>query len=353
MPGEKTEQPTPKRIKDARKKGQVFKSNDLTQAFLFLTAAGILVTTGGSLVLELKALLIQFFQPDVLTGEMRSDELLRRTGDAWFRGLLSMAPLMAALCVVAACVTFLQVKALFAPEVLKPKFEKINPAKNFENLFLKPRAYLNLLKNIVKFAIVTALVFYMLKSSLGDIALSVRMDLNQTAAMAGTLLSGLLLRLGGVFIILGAADFMIEKRLYMKGMMMSKYEVQKEYKEDEGDPTIKHIRRQLHEEVLSHDMMTNAAEADVIVINPTHIAVAVRYDEETMDAPIVTAKGQVLIAQKIVEVAKKNHVPIMRNVPLAWGLYEIELGQEIPEELYDTVAEVLNWVYQLAQERAE
>jgi flagellar biosynthesis protein FlhB len=264
-----------------------------------------------------------------------------------------MAPLMAALCVVAACVTFLQVKALFAPEVLKPKFEKINPAKNFQNLFLKPRAYLNLLKNIVKFAIVTAIVFYMLKSSLSDIALSVRMDLNQTAAVAGTLLSGLLLRLGGVFIILGAADFMIEKRLYMKGMMMSKYEVQKEYKEDEGDPTIKHIRRQLHEEVLSHDMMTNAAEADVIVINPTHIAVAVRYDEETMDAPIVTAKGQVLIAQKIVEIAKKNHVPIMRNVPLAWGLYEIELGQEIPEELYDTVAEVLNWVYQLAQERAE
>jgi type III secretion YscU/HrpY family protein len=353
MPGEKTEQPTPKRIKEARKKGQVFKSNDLTQAFLFLTAAAILVTTGGSLVLQLKTLLIQFFQPDVLTGELKPDELLRRTGEAWFHGLLSAAPLMGGLCVVAVCVTFLQVRALFAPEVLKPKFDKLNPAKNFQNMFLKPRTYLNLLKNIVKFVIVTVIVYYMLKSSIADIALSVRMDLNQTAAVAGTLLSGLLLSLGGVFIILGAADFMIERRLYMKGMMMSKYEVQKEHKEDEGDPTIKHMRRQLHEEVLSQDMLSNAAHADVIVVNPTHIAVAVRYDEKTMDAPTVTAKGQLQIAQKIIEAAKKNHVPIMRNVPLAWGLYEIELGQQIPEELYDTVAEVLTWVYQLAQESAK
>lgn len=135
----------------------------------------------------------------------------------------------------------------------------------------------------------------------------------------------------------------------MKGMMMSKYEVQKEHKEDEGDPTIKHMRRQLHEEVLSQDILSNAAHADVIIVNPTHIAVAVRYDEKTMDAPTVTAKGQLQLAQKIIEAAKTNHVPIMRNVPLAWGLYEIELGQQIPEELYDTVAEVLTWVYQLAQ----
>ncbi len=94
----------------------------------------------------------------------------------------------------------------------------------------------------------------------------------------------------------------------------------------------------------------NAAQADVVVVNPTHIAVAVRYDEKTMDAPVVTAKGQVRIAEKIVEVAKKNHVPIMRNVPLAWGLWEVQLGREIPEDLYDTMAEVLNWVYQLAEE---
>jgi len=350
--GEKTEQPTPKRIKEARKKGQVFKSNDLTQAFLFLTASGILVVTGASLVNELKGLLNEFFQPAVLTGKLSSDELLRRTGHAWFRGLLYTAPLMGALCVVAASVTFLQVQALFAPEVLKPKLDKINPVKNFQNIFLKARTYINLLKNVVKFVVVTALIYYTLKWSLRDVALLVSMDLNDAASLAGALMSSLLLRLGGVFIILGAADFMIEKRQYMKGMMMSKYEVQKEYKEDEGDPTLKHRRKQLHEEILSEDMMYNAAHADVVVVNPTHIAVAVRYDDRTMNAPIVTAKGQVRIAQKIVEMARKNRIPVMRNVRLAWGLYEVELGQEIPEELYDTVAEVLTWVYQLAQEEA-
>src|SRR5262249_12511273 len=154
-------------------------------------------------------------------------------------------------------------------------------------------AYLNLLKNIVKFVVVTVLIYYTLKSSLRDVVLSVRMDLNATAALAGNLMSGLLIRLGGAFIILGAADFMLEKKQYMKGMMMSKYEVQKEYKEEEGDPTIRQMRKHLHEEILSEDMMHNAARADVIVVNPTHIAVAVRYDDGTMNAPIVTAKGQV------------------------------------------------------------
>jgi flagellar biosynthesis protein FlhB len=349
MSGEKTEQPTPKRIKEARKKGQVFKSNELTQSFLFLTAAGILVATGGSMITSLKALMTEAFQPQMLTGQLRPDELLRRTGDAWFRGLIQTAPLMGALCVVAGAVTFLQVKALFAPEVLKPKLDKINPLKNFQNMFFKAKTYVGLVKNIVKFAIVAALIYFTLKSSVRDVALSARMELTDSAVLAGSLMSSLLLRLGAVFIILGAADFAIERKQYMKGMMMSKYEVQKEYKEDEGDPNIKYMRRQLHEEILSEDMMGNAAVADFIVVNPTHIAVAVRYDEKTMNAPLVTAKGQVLNAKKIVEVAKANRVPVIRKVSLAWSLYEVDPGQEIPEDLYDAVAEVLNFVYQLAE----
>ena len=136
----------------------------------------------------------------------------------------------------------------------------------------------------------------------------------------------------------------------MKGQMMSKYEVIKEYKEDEGDPLIKGQRRQLHEELLSEDVLANAAKADVIIVNPTHIAVALRYDEQTMDAPTVTAKGEVFVAQKIIEIAKSNRIPVLRNVSLAWSLYALELGVEIPEELYDTVAEVLSWVHELARE---
>jgi flagellar biosynthesis protein FlhB len=349
MSGNKTEQPTPKRIREARRKGQVFKSNDLTQAFLFMAGAGILVATGGVLVNELKLLLTGAFQPSVLSGEMQHDEMLRRFGDAWFRMLLATAPLMAALVVVSGAVTFLQVQSLFAPEVLKPKLEKINPLKNFENIFLKGKTYLTLLMNAIKFVIVAAVIFYTIRSSLRDIVVSTRMDLQLTAVFAGQLLSTLLLRLGVVFVILGAIDFAIQKKQYMKGMMMSKYEVIKEYKEDEGDPLIKGERRQLYEELLTQDVLANTARADVIIVNPTHIAVAIRYDEQTMDAPAVTAKGELSVAQKILEIAKKNKIPVVRNKSLAWSLYALDLGIEIPEDLYDAVAEVLSWVHDLAQ----
>ena len=123
----------------------------------------------------------------------------------------------------------------------------------------------------------------------------------------------------------------------------------KEYKESEGDPHIKHMRKQLHEEILSQSMIHNVPKADVVVINPTHLAVAVEYEDKTMNAPQVTAKGQHTMAAKIVELARKNEVPVLQNIGLARGLYELEVGTEIPEDLYEAVAEVLNWVYQLAE----
>jgi len=138
----------------------------------------------------------------------------------------------------------------------------------------------------------------------------------------------------------------------MKEMMMSRDEVIREYKEAEGDPHVKHSRRQLHEELLSQSMIQNVPKASVIVVNPTHLAVALQYEEKTMESPRVTAKGQNTVAAKIVELAKKHQVPIMQNIGLARGLYEIEIGRDIPEDLYEAVAEVLNWVYQLSQEKS-
>ncbi len=349
MSGEKTELPTPKRLKDARKKGQVCKSNDLTQAFLFLTAAGVLATVGGTYVSELKKLMIDFFRPEILKGGMTFDEMLRRMGYAWARLLLLSAPLLGSLFLVSAATNFLQVRALFAPEVLKPKLDKLNPLKGFQNIFLKSRTYLELIKNLVKFAVVVALIQHTLHSALRDVVLSARMSVSQSADLAGRLMFSLLFQIGGVFLLLGAADFMIQKKLFIKGLMMSKYEVQKEFKEEEGDPHIKHMRKQVHEEILAESMVENVPKADVVVVNPTHLAVALQYDEQTMNAPKVTAKGQLTMAERIVALAKKNGVPIMRNVGLAQSLYEVEIGRDIPEDLYEAVAEVLNWVYQLAQ----
>lgn len=351
MSGEKTEQPTPKRLKDARKKGQVSKSNDLTQAFLLLTAAGVLSLGGASYVSELQKLMLDFFRPEILSGNLTQEEMLHRMGYGSIRFLLLAAPLMGSLFLVSVAVNFLQVKSLFAPEVLKPKLERLNPLKGFQNIFFKPRTYLELLKNLIKLAIIGLVVFQTLKHAMRDVILSARLSLVQTAGLTSHLMFGLLFKIGALFLVIGAADFLLQKKLYLKSLKMSKYEVEKEYKEEEGDPHVKYRRKQLHEELLATSMVENVPKADVVVVNPTHLAVAVQYDEQTMNAPEITAKGQNTMAERIVELARENHVPIMRNIGLAWSLFEIENGREIPEELYQAVAEVLNWVYQLTEKQ--
>jgi flagellar biosynthetic protein FlhB len=349
MAEEKTEKPTQKRLKDARKKGQVCRSTDLTQAFLFLTGTGVLAVGGTAYVSELKQLMADLFQPQLLTGQLANDELLRRTGYAWGRCLILLAPLLASLFVVSAGVSFLQVRALFAPEVLKPKLDKLNPLKGLQNIFFKAKTYLELIKNLVKFSVVLALVYGVVHDALREIVLTARADLNVTASVAATLMFRLLFRVGMVFLILGAADYLLQQKLHMKQLMMSKYEVQKEFKEEEGDPHVKHMRRELHHELLAQSMVENVPKAHAVVVNPTHLAVAIRYEEQAMNAPTVTAKGQFSMAERIKELARKHRVPIVRNVPLAQSLYAVEIGQEIPEGLYEAVAEVLNWVYQLAR----
>jgi len=352
MAGEKTEQPTQKKLQDARKKGQVSKSNDLTQAFLFLTAAGVLSLGGGAYVSELQQLMKDFFRPEVLTGELAGNELVRRMGQGFGRLFLLSAPLMVCLVMVSAAINFLQVKALFAPEVIKPKFEKLNPLKGFQNIFFKPKTYLELLKNLLKFGVVGFLVYKILGNSVRDVILTARVPLNEAALVAIRLMFQFLFSVGGVFLLLGAGDFLLQRRLHMKEMMMTRDEVTREYKEAEGDPHVKHSRRQLHEELLSQSMIQNVPKASVIVVNPTHLAVALQYDEKTMESPKVTAKGQNTMAEKIRDLAKKHHVPVTQNIALARSLYEIEIDREIPEDLYEAVAEVLNWVYQLAQQEA-
>jgi flagellar biosynthesis protein FlhB len=349
MSGEKTEQPTPKRLREARKKGQVAKSQDLTQAVLFLTAAGVLATGGGAYIAELQAVLMEVFNPKVLTGMLANDELIRRIGHAWGRALLLMAPLLGALVMAAVAMNFVQVRALFSTEIIKPKPDKLNPVKGFQNIFLKARTYLELLKMLIKFAVIFAIAYTGLKGSLRDVVLTARGDLHTTGRIASDLMFGLLFKVGLAFLVLGAADYMLQKRMHLKSLKMSKYEVQKEYKDDEGDPHIKHLRKQLHEQMLANNMVAKVPAANAVVVNPTHIAVAIEYNDAAMNAPVVTAKGKLRLAERIIRLAREHYVPIVRQIALAHSLYEVEVGAEIPEDLYGAVAEVLNWVYTLSE----
>jgi flagellar biosynthetic protein FlhB len=348
MAGEKTEPPTQKRIRDARKKGQVAKSNDLVQAVLFLAAGGVLALGGGAYVTELRQIMRGFFQPEVLRGDMPASQLLARTGYAWQRAMLLLAPMLIALTAVSALVSFLQVNFLFSFEVIKPKLDKLNPVTGLKNIFFKPRTYLELAKNLVKFAIVLWLAYATVKPALRDVMMTARLDLLETGRIAAKLMFQLLFKIGGAFLVIGAADYLIQKRLYLKDLRMSKYEVQREHKEEEGDPRVKHQRKQLHQQILQQGALVRVPRAHAVIVNPTHLAVAIRYDEATMQAPQVTAKGQDAMAQKIIAIARQNHVPVVRNVGLARGLYGVEIDAEIPEQLYEAVAEVLNWVFQLA-----
>jgi type III secretion YscU/HrpY family protein len=353
MPGEKTEQPTAKKIKDARQKGDVFKSRDLVQALLFMTAAAVLVAGGPAYVSELRDLMRQFFRPEVLRGDMPLDAMLSRLGYAWSKFMLLSTPLLGALLVMAAAANFLQVKALFAPKAIAPKFEKLNPLNGFKKTFFSAQTYLELAKNLIKFSVVLWLLWSTIRGALRDIVPTAGMRLDHTGALAARLVTGMLYKVGAVFVILGAADFMLQKKMYMKKMMMSKEDIKQEYKEQEGDPHVKHMRKHLFHQLLEGSVARNVPKATAIVANPTHLAIALQYDEATMQAPKVTAKGQDAMALKIIEIAKQHKVPVIRNIGLAHSLFDLEEGHEIPEDLYEAVAEVLNFVYQLAAEEAK
>ena len=349
MAGDKSEQPTPKRLEEARKKGQVFKSNELTVSVLFMTGAAVLSMGGAAYVNTIKALMVEFFQPEMLKGQMSLDAILHHMGDGWARGLLLLAPLLGALFVISVAMNFLQVKVVIAPEVIKPKFTKLNPIKGFQNLFFKSKTYLELAKNIIKLVVIGWVCYSTIKNSLRDVVLTARVPLEETGRVTSTLLFSMLYKIGGILCLLGAADYFLQKKLYMKGMMMSKQEVTQEYKQSEGDPHVKHQRKHMFREMMNEDIHVKVPKADAVVVNPTHMAIAIQYDEKAMMAPKVTAKGQFQKAEKIIEIAKKYRVPIMRNIELAHKLYEVDVGADIPESLYEAVAEVLNWVYELAQ----
>jgi flagellar biosynthetic protein FlhB len=351
MSQEKTEKPTEKRLRDARKKGQVAKSQDLTSALMLISAVLIFWMSGTVTA----AVLLKAMRTGIETAGSFSGTLTReRAGDVLYQATLNfgfaLAPLFVFLLAGAVLFNYVQVRGLFAFEGIKPDLNKLNPAEGFKQKFLKSRPYLELLKTILKSIITFVVVAWILYAEIPNIVLLSE----KTAAAVAAYTFGLILRIGFyvglLFLALAVGDFFLQRYLFMNQMKMSKQEVKQEYKESEGDPLIKWMRRNLHREILSQSSIAAVKTADVVVINPTHISVALKYERGEMEAPTVVAKGADLLAAQIRKIAKKADVPMMRDVPLARALYEIDLDTEIPEELYETVAEVLRWVYTLKED---
>jgi flagellar biosynthesis protein FlhB len=222
----------------------------------------------------------------------------------------------------------------------------LNPVQGFKNMFSKKKL-VDALKNILKFLAVSWIAYDAVEEKLRDIVLAARLDLWTGVDVGGRIIYDIAIRCGALFVIVAAADFFFQRWQFKKEMMMSKYDVKQEYKQSEGDPHQKAERKALAEELILHGSQENVANADAVVVNPAHIAVAIKYDKEKGAAPKIVAKGLNKNAEKIKEIARAAGVPILRNVPLAQALSKLELDEEVPEELYEAVAEVLNFVYEL------
>jgi flagellar biosynthetic protein FlhB len=352
--GEKTEQPTEKRLRDARRKGQVAKSHDLSSAVLLVAAVAVLWIASGYMGGWLSSSMTeQLSFASSFKGDLDERVALAALGAGAKSLLLALAPLFGALVVVAVLVNYLQVGSIFSFEPVKPNPNKLNPAEGFKQKFLKARPYVELAKTVVKLLVACVVVAAVLWSARSDIVRLTRQPPDVAAAYAGALFFQIGVRVGLVFLVIGAADYFLQRFLHRKELRMTKHEVREEYKETEGNPLHKSLRRQMHREILLQSVMEAVRRASVVVVNPTHLAVAIRYERGETSAPVVVAKGAELLAARIRELAKESGVPVTRDVPLARALYELEIDEEVPEELYESVAVVLRWVYQLAEERGE
>ena len=350
--GEKTEEPTSKKLTDARKEGQVAKSKEVTNAFEMLAAFLVLrfwaMHMGTYLVGNIYNLYSQIPEYTKLyEGHIQAITFRRLFVTMMVRVLQIILPFLLAGFLVAFITNLLQVKWTVTTKPLQPKFSKLNPVSGFKRLFSKSKL-VDLLKSILKIALIAYVVYSYLKKNIPPIYMLYDLSLQQGIVQVGVLVTNLGIRIALFYMLIAAADFVYQKFKFKNDMKMTKQEVKDEYKNSEGDPQIKGKQRQRMMEASRRRMMQKLPEADVVITNPTHFAVAIKYEPEVYDAPYVVAKGADYLAQKIKDVAKENHIEIVENKPLARMLYaNVDVGSVVPPELYQAVAEVLAFVYHL------
>jgi flagellar biosynthetic protein FlhB len=343
--GEKTEEPTQKKIDDSRKQGQVWKSKDLTGVAVFLVGLGAVKVLWPTMEGSFRELFAFSFEtlshPDDLEGAIPQMLSMALTSM-----LLLSVPVAFGAALVGGLVEFLQVGPLFSHEALMPKLDKLNPVSGMKNLVSK-KQFVELLKNLLKITVTGWVVWGAVRDALGMLLQTVRHDVEGMLIVMGELVTRVSIRVGLLLLVFGIFDVWWQRKSYYKDLMMTKEEVKKEYKESEGDPHHKAKRKELHQEILESAQMEAVKGADVVVTNPDHVAVALRYDREKDGAPRVLAKGIDARAEAIKALARDAEVPTLRNVPLAHALLRVDVNDEVPEALYDAVAEVLNFVYGL------
>lgn len=351
---DKTEEPTEHKLQEARKKGQVMKSQEVVSFFLLLVSAGILAATGpgaGKLLMKYTREVYESIPSLDLHGGGNAAWLIIIEMVKVF-GIILM-PILAATFIVAIIGNVAQTGFIFAVEPLTPTASKISPVEGFKKIF-SSRSLLELFKQLAKLFVVGYVAYKIVTGALEDLQETPLWDISQTLLFTKQITFKIIWDVALASIAIAAIDYLMQRKLFLKQMRMSFQELKDEYKETEGDPYVKSKMRQMQRQASQSRMMEETANSSAVVTNPVHIAVALKYEQGKMDAPIIVAKGERLIAARIKSIALANEVPVVENVPLARALFRsCRIGDKIPSELYKAVAEVLAFVYKLKYRRTQ
>ncbi|MDN4494259.1 flagellar biosynthesis protein FlhB [Ureibacillus aquaedulcis] len=345
--GDKTEKATPKKRQDARKKGQVLKSQDVTAAIVLLLLFLFLYFSGPMMIEGIFGFLHQAFEKNILIESVTADTVMQVYTDSLKEMALILLPFMAIAVVAGIAANFMQFGLLFTMEPLKLDLKKMDPIKGIKKI-ISVRAIVNLIKSLLKISFigtVTTVIVWMNLEEVLSLSFQSPWDTLTTVAKL-TGLMGIAASL--TLVVIALIDYIYEKYEYEKQLKMSKQDIKDEYKNAEGDPKIKSKIKQRQREMAMRRMMQEIPNADVVITNPTHYAIALKYDDQNMEAPKVVAKGTDYVAQKIKLIAKENDVVMVENRPLARAMYDqVEIGQQVPEEFFKAIAEILAYVYRI------
>ena len=344
---EKSEQPTGKKLEESRKEGKVAKSTEINSFAVFATGMLMVFLTQRFLSSRISYFSVNIFRNlDILN--INNNMLQGFAKDTLFFFLITLAPVLAVLFVVSLVANIAQVGFNFSTKALKPKFSKFNPFTGIKKVFFSSGSFVELAKSLIKLVVIGGFTYSILSRFVLASSTLVELSIPEIVKYMVDAAWELLWKISLLYIIIAAVDFIFQKKKFKKDMMMSKQEVKEENRQNEGDPQIKARIKKLQYQAARNRMMQSVPKADVVITNPTHYAVALKYDASKNAAPKVLAKGVDDLARKIKEVARENNIPVHEDRELARALYRIcDIGDEIPSTLFKAVAQVLAYIYQI------